>query len=366
MATVAIITDTHFGARGDTAPMRQSMRKFYERVFFPTLDAHNIKHVLHGGDYVDRRKYVNYETAQFIYDTYRAPLRARGVTEDVIVGNHDIFFKNTTALNAPRELYRDDPTINVYEGPMEIDVDGTGVLLLPWITDTNRDETYKRISDSRCSIVLGHLEVQGFQMYRGMPGLSGMSPDLFDRFELVMSGHYHHRSSKGPIQYLGAPYPMIWSDYHDPRGFHLFDTETHKLTFIENPYSLFVRIVYDDAEQPHSYVKNLVQGILAADSPHHDAYVKVVVHSKTQPYWFDLMMDALYKVNAQDVVVVDDIIVNDDNDEEEKQTPDVDTLTLMQEYVDSLSITCDREELMTYLQSKYHEAIAIHQSARLA
>lgn len=366
MSNVAIITDTHFGARGDSLHMQASMKKFYENIFFPALDQYEVHRVLHGGDYVDRRKFINYQTAEFIRETYRKPLRYRNIREDIIVGNHDIFYRNSTELSAVQQLSGKDWDLCHYNKPYELDLYGVGVLLLPWITDNNREASEKAIATSGCKVVLGHLEISGFQMYRGMPHVGGMDASVFERFGLVMSGHFHHRSENGPIRYLGAPYPMIWSDYRDPRGFHILNTNTLELTFIENPHSIFARIVYDDANKKHDYIKELVQTISVPDSPYHDAYVKVVVQSKTQPFWFDLMMDALYKVNAQDIVVVDDIIVNDDESESELPTQDMDTLSIMREYVDSLTISCDKEELKRYLQGKYQEALVQSQSVRFA
>jgi DNA repair exonuclease SbcCD nuclease subunit len=223
------------------------------------------------------------------------------------------------------------------------------------------------IATSNASVVLGHLELTGFQMYRGLSmHAGGMDPNAFDRFGLVMSGHFHHKSQNGVINYLGAPYPMIWSDYRDPRGFHILDTDTLELEFIENPYSIFKRIVYDDEGKTHDYVKELVQSIQQKDGDYQDAYVKVVVKSKTQMYWFDLMMDSLYKMNAQDIIVVDDIVVNEDESETAIETTHVDTLGLMNEFVDTLSINCDKARLKSYLQTKYTEALAASQSVRLS
>ena len=59
---IALLADSHFGARNDSAPMQQSMAQFYSRVFFPTLDQWDIKTVIHLGDYFDRRKYTNIVT----------------------------------------------------------------------------------------------------------------------------------------------------------------------------------------------------------------------------------------------------------------------------------------------------------------
>jgi DNA repair exonuclease SbcCD nuclease subunit len=367
MAQIALITDTHFGVRSDSGVVQEWQKKFLDEVFFPTLDKHQITHVLHGGDYGDRRKYINFSTAQFIEQAYRAPLRRRGITEHVIVGNHDCFLRESTHINSIEEVYRHDASLVIHKDPTEITIHDTEILLLPWICDSNRDASMRYIRDSRCSVVLGHLEISGFQMYRGMPNHEGLKPELFDRFSVVMSGHFHHRSSQGPIHYLGAPYAMVWSDYRDPRGFHLFDTDTHTLTFIENPYSMFARLVYDDEQQPTTYVEQTLASILSPSSPYANAYVKVVVKSKTQPYWFDLVMDALAKINAQDVMVVDDVTAQTEDGTElpEHVSADIDTLSLMTDYVSGLSVTCDKIELQTYLQNTYREALTQSQSARV-
>ena len=363
---VAILTDTHFGARSDSGPMQASMQKFYDKVFFPALDKHEVKTVIHAGDFFDRRKYTNIGTARFIHDVYTDPLQRRGITQELITGNHDIYYKSSTEVNGIEEFYRHMSLVNIYTQPIEIDVDGCQILMLPWITDNNREASMKLIAESKAAIVIGHLELTGYQMYRGLANPDGIDPALFERFEMVMSGHYHHRTIAPPIHYLGACYPMIWSDYQDPRGFHLFDTQTHALTYVENPHSLFVKILYSDAGEKHDYIKKLAQDILAKDSPYHDAYIKVIVKSKEQPYWFDVMMDCLYKVNVQDVLVVDDIIVDDADEGESTEIPDLDTLTLMKDYIDTLSISCDKDELFTYLREKYQDAVASSQSARLS
>lgn len=362
---IAVIGDTHFGVRSDSAAMYLSMRKFYENVFFPALDQHGITHVLHSGDYGDRRKYINFATARFIEETYRIPLRTRGIHEIALVGNHDCFYRESTELNSIHELFRHDATLDICTEPREIELGGRRILLLPWICDSNRVASMDAIATSSAEIVLGHLEISGFQMYRGMPASEGLSPALFDRFPLVMSGHFHHRSSNGPIHYLGAPYPMVWSDYRDPRGFHILDTDTLRLTFIPNPYSVFARIVYDDAGKPNDYLETLLKGITAPDSECRDAFVKIVVKSKSQPFWFDLVLDALSKVNTQDVMIVDDIIAPSASDDDTDPSTDIDTLVLIREFVDDLSLSCDKDALQAYLSSLYHEAMTTTQSARV-
>lgn len=363
---IAIITDTHFGARNDSAPMQQNQEKFLERVFFPTLKKYDIREVLHGGDYTDRRKYVSFGTAQWMYKHYRQPLHDAGIHEIALVGNHDCFLKHSTSINSIEELYRGSTSLDIITQPDTIELDGQDILMLPWICDDNRDASMRAIEDSNATIVLGHLEVMGFQMYRGMPNAEGLNPNLFERFPLVMSGHFHHRSEVAPIQYLGAAWPMTWSDYDDPRGFHVFDPKTRALTFIDNPYSLFTRLVYDDKEQTHDYIAELCQRIGAAESPFRDAYVKVVVKAKLQPHWFDLMIDALYKVTPN-IMILDDILLSEsDNDVVYDEAALVDTVTLINEYVESLTLNCPKDALNRYLRDLYAEAVAAQTDGELS
>ena len=346
--------------------MHRWQDKFLTDIFFPTLDAHSITTVLHGGDYGDRRKYASFATTQFIETRYRAPLRARGIREHVIVGNHDCFLRDSTEINSIEELYRHDTSLSIYSQPTEIEIDGCGILMMPWVCGNTREQSLQLLQTSSCPVVLGHFEIEGFQMYRGMPSHEGLSPDLFERFALVMSGHYHHASRRDPIRYLGAMWPMVWSDYADARGFHLFNTDTHELTFIENPYSPLVRLVYDDEQAEASYIPSLLERITCDTSSYRDAYVKVVVKTRTQPYAFEQVLDAVAKMNPQDIVVLDDITLDAiDDTTDVNMTTDVDTISLIREYIEHTSVTCDKIALLTYLEDLYRDATASTQSGRI-
>ena len=63
---IALITDTHFGARNDNVNFNEYFYQFYEGVFFPYLQQNNIKTCIHLGDCFDRRKYLSYKTAKIL------------------------------------------------------------------------------------------------------------------------------------------------------------------------------------------------------------------------------------------------------------------------------------------------------------
>ena len=74
----------------------------------------------------------------------------------------------------------------------------------------------------------------------------GLSPKVFEKFEYHLVVTFTTSLIMVTVYYLGNPYQITWSDYKDPRGFHIFDTETRELEFILNPYEIFHKIYYDE------------------------------------------------------------------------------------------------------------------------
>jgi DNA repair exonuclease SbcCD nuclease subunit len=358
MAKIALITDTHWGVRNDSQVFANHMAKFYSEVFFPYLDEHNIKIVRHGGDIVDRRKYVNYLTTRALRTQFIEPCVERGIDLGVIIGNHDTFYKNTNELNAMEQLYKDYQYqgLKWYSRPTEEVIDGTKILMMPWICADTYEESVEIMKTTDAQILYGHLEIAGFEMYRGAASDHGYDGNLFSKFDIVMSGHFHHKSTRGNINYLGAPYEMTWSDFDDPRGFHIFDTDTRELTYIQNPFKMFHKLVYNDQDKTMS-------DILAQDLEHlKDCYVKIIVQEKTNPYWFDMLIEKLEKIGIVDLKVVDDHLNLDLEDADSIINEAEDTLTIIKKFAASYLSEKDPDtlrDLNVLLSQLYNESLSM-------
>lgn len=354
MMRIALITDTHWGVRNDSAVFHDYFNKFLENTFFPYVDQQGIKTVIHLGDLVDRRKYINFLTANRLKTDFLDRLRDRGIDCHVIAGNHDVYYKNTNKINALDELVVGKyENVKVYTSPETIKFDGTPILLLPWICEDNYQESMNAIKDTPAQIVMGHLELNGFEMFRGSISDHGMDHKLFDRFDVVCSGHYHHKSDTGNIHYLGAFAEYTWSDFDDPRGFHVFDTETRELTFIRNPYRMFEKVWYDDAGKTSSQIISDSQFDIS------NKMVKVIVKNKTNPYFFDLFIDNLEKSGPIDVQVVEDHLHLDLMDDEEIVDEAEDTLSVCRKYIGQLSLNVDQKKLERVITNLYSEALQV-------
>ena len=347
---VAIITDQHFGARNDSIHFLDFYEKFYSETFFPEIEKHGITDVLILGDTFDRRKYINFYSLQRAKRMFFDPLAVRNINVHMLVGNHDTYYKNTNEVNSPELVLEDYGNINIISSPQVITLDDTNILMVPWICPENQEESMTALKTANADICMGHFEIQGFAMYRGMKSEEGLDRDIFKRFDYTFSGHYHHKSHDDGIHYLGNPYELTWQDYNDARGFHIFDLSTRELQFIRNPNKIFHRISYDDKD---SDIKTLSSMDL---TPYKNTYVKVVVVNKSNPYVFDMFMNRLYEAGTLDITIVEDFtelenVETDDIDQAE------DTVTILNKYIDNLTTDLDKDRMKSLLKELYVEAL---------
>lgn len=349
---VAILGDTHFGARNDSLIFHEHFRKFYEEVFFPYLEENGIEKIIQLGDLFDRRKYVNFATLhhsrKYFFDRIE-----RDFVMWALVGNHDTYHKNTNEINSPELLLRDYKSTRVVNEPKLLELDDRKMLLVPWICEDNHKEIEQAIKKTDADIVLGHFELKGFEMYRGAVCDEGMGTSIFGD-KMVLSGHFHHRSTVNNITYVGTAYQMTWSDHGDEKGFHILDTDDMSMTFVPNPFVMFHKVVYDDTKI--TSVADIGKMDFASLK---DTYVKVIVRTKENPTWFDVFIDKLEQAGVADLQVVEDhfnLNLEDDSDIIDEAE---DTLTIIGKCVDQLDVQNDRKKLDTLLRELYYEALNV-------
>ena len=249
---IAIINDTHFGARNDNVNFNEYFYQFYEKQFFPYLKENNITHCIHLGDIMDRRKFVSYRTAKDVRERFIKPFIEMGIELHVLIGNHDTYYKNTNDVNSVIELFGDRyKQIHIYPEAETVSFDDTPIMFVPWINNQNHTETLVKIEETNAQICMGHLEIAGFEMMKGMKNEHGIDKSIFTKFDTVFSGHFHHKSDDGHIYYLGSPYEFYWNDCDDRKGFHILDTESRSLDRIINPRTIHKKIYYDDTQNDY-------------------------------------------------------------------------------------------------------------------
>jgi DNA repair exonuclease SbcCD nuclease subunit len=348
---ICILGDTHFGARGDSLDFHNYFKRFYDEVFFPYLLKYRVNTIFQLGDLFDRRKFINfnslYQAKKYFFDV----CQQHKIEVYALVGNHDIAYKNTLEVNSPSLLLRDYENVHIIEDFYTNEFHGVSMDFIPWLCDENEASILQKMKDSKSQICFGHFEIAGFEMDKGVICDVGIDKSILNKYDIVLSGHFHHKSTKDNITYVGTPYEMTWADYKDNKGFHIFDTTNRELEFVPNPYDMFVKIYYDDTNQDFDWWKGYDFESLK------NTYVKVVVVNKQNPYLFDHVIDNVYKASAADIAIVEDFndALLDADDDLIDQAED--TITILNKYIDNLQLDIESDKLKTIMRELYVEAL---------
>lgn len=344
---IAIISDTHCGIRNSSDIFMEYQKRFYEEVFFPYLLENGIKNILHLGDYYDNRKTINFKALNLNRKVFLDKLREYGIHMDIIIGNHDMFYKNTTDLNALKELqghYMNE--VNLVLEPRVMNYDGLKMGLVPWICAENEEKCLNFIKNCEADIIGAHLELSGFDMHLGMPCIDGMDPRMFERFEMVLSGHFHTKSSNANIHYLGCQMEFFWNDCNDKKYFHVLDTQTRELTPVHNPLTIFEKVYYDHTKMNKFKDLGYLDG----------KFVKLIVVDKGDPYEFERFVDRIQAQKIHELKIAEDFkeFLGDNVDTEQISVEDTDQL--MYNYIEAVDTTLDKNRIKKEISDLMIEA----------
>ena len=350
---IAFISDSHFGVRNDSPFFLENAISFYENQFFPYLLENNITEVVHLGDFFDRRKFVNFNTLSLIRTKILNVFEEMKVSLHITIGNHDTYYKNTNKLNSPIELISDRySNVFLYENPTTIKFDDFCFGIVPWVTEENLQEVLDFLAVCPCRMIGGHFEIVGFQVIPGVKHPWGFDVNKFTRFERVLSGHFHIKQTEGNVYYLGTQYQMNFSDVSSTKGFHVYDTSTDELEFIENNNNIFHVFTYDDSSKEE--IKNIA--LFVKNTKLKSGFVRITVRSKTKAEIFDRFIDALWEKGIQDLTVIEDHLENSTsvefNDNE-------DTISIIGREIDAIERDIDKVKLKTLVRDLYMESLTV-------
>jgi len=348
---IAILNDTHCGIRNAAQIFLDNADDFYQKVFFPECEKQGIKQIVHLGDYYDHRKYVNFKALNQNRKVFLNKLREKGMRMDIIPGNHDVFYKNTNELNSLKEClghYMNE--IHIIMEPKVMEYGSLQLGLLPWITKDNYEKSMNFVKECKADWLGAHLELSGFEAMRGHIINHGQDKKLFSNFELVMTGHYHISSRQDNIWYLGSQMEFFWSDAHDPKYFHIVDTETREIQKIKNPYTLFEKVVYNDEKiEYNSYDMSKLN----------NKFIRVIVENKSDNFMFDQFIDRIQSQDIHDLKIAENFneFIGENVEDEGLEVDD--TPKLMDDYIDAVETDLDKSNIKTRMRDLMTQAQAL-------
>jgi DNA repair exonuclease SbcCD nuclease subunit len=346
---ICILGDTHLGVRSGSNHFAEFQIRFFRDFLFPYMKEHSIDQIIQTGDLWDNRTQLQLKSYHKIKPAIFDGLRENGFKFHTIIGNHDITLRDSLKYNTSELLlgeYIADGTVVVYSEPTTVKFGPMSIDLVPWICSENYNTVHKFIKRKTPSeVCIGHFEIDGALMQRGIPGHGGLAADVFKNYDSILSGHYHTRSmlDDNRINYVGTPYELNYGDAMDPRGITILDTDTMTYEFVKNPEVMFIKLRYNSG-------CNIDTATLT------NKFVKIIVESKRDPVEFDNFINTVKLSNPYDLAIIENKL--DLSSGEIDESIEVhDTNTIIDQYIDGLVIGIDRAAVKSYMSSLYLEAV---------
>lgn len=350
---VLILCDTHFGVKGGAEYYLKYQEEFFTNLVIPTLKKHRITHIIHLGDFFDSSSkvdmYVLHEVKRFFLDV----LEEMDITMDILAGNHDVHHKNNNKVGSLLSIDRYQ-NINLFYDAEIVRLGNVEVCYIPWMHSNNKEEaikTIKRAGKAGVPFAFGHLDMQGFMYNKFKPSDKGLDKNeirIFEPFKLVLSGHYHHPSKKGNIEYPGANFHIDVTDREETRGFYVLDLESGDKEFFEFEHKLYREIVYTEdldldtiKDIPMAFIKIIYEGDLEKPAKF-NKFLQILGmqnHRELNNY------DYMYKKNAA---------IKAEKGEPDYEKPGSNVLGIFKEY---LQVDENDSFKRDYLENLYNSAI---------
>lgn len=339
-----LIGDTHFDMRRSNQTMQEAFHgnfaKFLKDIF-QYCDDHKVKTIVQMGDLFDVRASVGLWAMDWFIKEFRNEIVKRRIHCYVIVGNHDIRAKESIVINSPMIMlskFKDNFT--VVDRPLDIMIDDMECLLVPWICKENEEEIYSSIDASDAKYLFGHFELNGFEMYKGQPARSHHDHKRLAKFDKVFSGHFHHRSIKDNIIYVGTPWEMTWQCFNDQKGVH--ELKKDKLTFIENPYVMYNKIIYSD---DMTIEKEMISGKI----------LKLIIQNRPDKKKLNSILDKIYSFVPLELKIEETF--TEELASEVQITNMKNTRDVLHDFIEESDIELEKDQLKSIFDSLYQEAI---------
>ena len=338
MTKIVILGDLHAGCRNSNKIVEHWQERFFNELFFPYLKEHNISRVIQLGDVYDNRRWLNMHTIDWFNKVFVNKIVEMNIKTDLIIGNHDTFYKHILTPNSPELLLSECEQITIWSKPGKFTVDDVEFTMIPWICRENEVDCMNEIEKGG-DICIGHFEIMGHDMHAGMKNHTGLSPSIFSGFNETWSGHFHTQSKAGNIHYLGTPYQMTWSDFLPKFGFWIFDTHDRSLEFVENKLRYYHRIEWDNgSDYPIDQLEK--------------TYVKLVVKRKDDFESFEKFVDSINFHNPYELKIIESF--EEYSSDNVKDLLNVEsTGEIIDQYIEDLEVKVDKDKVKMVMKEIY-------------
>lgn len=345
MNKILLITDTHVGVRNENENFLKASADFFNYVFEYCIE-NNIKNIIHLGDFFDDRRKVSSKLINWVFDNFVTKLKKYDIHCYMIAGNHDIYYRKQNTPNILKELFFNSLQITVVdEDVLDLNLFGLKLKLVPWLSDSNTDTILNNLQ-KKSDIVLGHFNFAGFVFQGNTVADGGIDRTIFKSQNLILSGHYHAKSSQDNIMYLGNPYAITWGETSNIHGIHVINIdsktkEKYNIEFVEINLNLFRKIQYANEIEYSNFSG--------------EKYIRIITDNDTDKYKLQLFKESAIKQGIDNIVILNNLNSSVSTIELKFNLTSSNLLELLEKYVDE-NYTADSKSIFEKIKTIYHES----------
>ena len=240
---IYLLGDLHFGVYSNSIEWFRHQREFLidwfiseikKDGFDPELDI-----LFQAGDWNHVRESTNVRISNESLEIFDEISKVFKSGIHIILGNHDVYYKDRTDVHSLKEVNRIYDNIKVYEEPEAITINGSHkILMLPWDHDSSSLSSKVKLN-SDADYILCHADIKDFKLNSKQKLESGLSRSELSDFKRIWSGHIHIRQDYKNINYIGTPYEIDRGDHGNLKGFYKLNVEGSEIieTFYPNTFS---------------------------------------------------------------------------------------------------------------------------------
>jgi DNA repair exonuclease SbcCD nuclease subunit len=244
MSKYLLVGDSHWGMSNNNQRLIQQNIDVWNYILTIAKE-YKVAGIIETGDFFDKRKEIDMQLLSTIKNEVISKLE---VPLYCIVGNHNSYFKDTNRVDNLTVI--EGGLVKVIRTPTKID----NIDLIPWITKENVNDIQTFILGSNSKFCVGHFEFNNFpyDKFRMAEVQEKLSRSHFGTYNKVFSGHYHIKSEKENIIYIGTPHQLTWIDVDTDKYIYILDTESndiiqlHTNNRIYHQFNIEDLIVYKD------------------------------------------------------------------------------------------------------------------------
>ena len=230
-----LISDIHFGVRSSSVEWIEIHKSYFNNFFIPLIKKNKKDGdcIIITGDVFESRQSLNILILNEAMAIMNEITKILPVI--IIVGNHDIFRRNTNDINSPM-VFQWMNNIEILSNPKILKFYGEKTaLMLPWVEE--KVNLLSIIAENKADYLFLHSDITGIKYNKQILISQGLDPETVANFKRVYTGHIHYTQQIRNVRVLGCPFQLTRSDRDNTKSIWLFDFEHNTEKQFVNDYS---------------------------------------------------------------------------------------------------------------------------------